>query len=94
MSLLKTFIIFALSLWSIYQTYGIWNVTNAYELLISLIIVIFPAAFALFFISYIGKSKDKGIIKIIDILGICISTAALSITLLFFLKDFFVHLQN
>lgn len=69
-------------IWCLFNVYDGWSVTNWYELLISYMIIIFPFALGLLFISRHASKKRIGWQKKIAIAGVFTSIISLIFPLL------------
>ena len=70
--IVRYLIILPLCAWCLYTAYGLFEVTNSYELLVLYIILLLPFTTVLMVLSYFSYKKDLGWLKKISFVGMII----------------------
>lgn len=85
---LRHVIIIIFILLSLFAEYGIWNVTNSYELVVGFFVYSIPTSGLLLVLSIFSRKKDIGWQRMLSITGIITSSILLLISIFFTIYRF------
>jgi len=82
--------IIILSFLSIFGIYDVIGVDVWIAVIVGYIFTYLLVSVLLFILSYRSKEKDIGWLRNLDIVGICVSTISVTVTILYFIWDIYI----